>query len=76
MVPWTPSRDVTHGLSFQQFHGELEAALQLNNEAEIVSLRDRASQVYCHKAHDELALYYTLHERYVRLRKYEKSSSI
>lgn len=37
------SRVATHDLSFQQLYGELEAALQLYNEARLAIIRDRAS---------------------------------
>eukprot|EP00171_Calliarthron_tuberculosum_P018940 IDg18940t1 len=39
------SRISTHGLSFQQLYGELEAALHLEREARVAVLRDKASSV-------------------------------
>lgn len=41
----------THNLSFQQVYGELEAALQLNKEAQVALLRDKASN--SNREHDD-----------------------
>ena len=38
------SRVATHGISFQQIYGELEAALQLQKEAKQAMLRDSATK--------------------------------
>ena len=40
----TLSRIATHGLSFQQLHGELEAALHLQRETKLAVIRDKASE--------------------------------
>lgn len=45
-VPWATeplSRIATHGLSFQQLYGELEAAQQLSKESRLAVLRDSVS---------------------------------
>eukprot|EP00171_Calliarthron_tuberculosum_P023415 IDg23415t1 len=39
------SRIATHGLSFQQLYGELEAALHLEREARVAVIRDKASSI-------------------------------
>lgn len=38
------SRIATHGLSFQQLYGELEAALHLDREAKLATIRDGATR--------------------------------
>lgn len=49
------SRVATHGLTFQQLFGELESALQLDKEAQIAMLRDKASKSY-RNVNDEVEL--------------------
>ena len=47
------SRIVTHGLTFQQLYGELEATHQIYNDAKFAILRDKASSSKTDLDHDE-----------------------
>lgn len=67
------SRVATHGLSFQQLYGELEAALQLEKEAEIMKQRDRATQAIREKHDEVVGVNYAGQGRYIRKQNFRKS---
>lgn len=60
------SRVATHNLSFQQVYGELEAALQLDKEARIALLRDKASNANKQRNDDIISTNFAGQGRYSR----------
>ena len=49
-------RIATHGLSFRQLYGELEADFQSNREAKMATLRDNVASQRDNDVHDEFRL--------------------
>lgn len=60
------SRVATHGLSFQQLYGELEAAFQLQKEAKQATLRDAATRTKDLGEDDVPGILFTGQTRYAK----------
>lgn len=62
------SRVATNGLTFQQLYGELEAAVHLDKDSKVATIRDRASNAVRDESDDVVAINYDGQGRYNRPR--------